>query len=176
MSYDESVVTHGSSFTEDLSRSMDSAFDFTSETGSPHPLRPRILPIPRDMLASTSSPSSSSRGSLITEFKAVDIAPSSPKIASKQAARDRSILEAFLDDETPVKLSNIPVRHSSSSLLSVGSIATPSPPPQASLSSLIKKDDGTYVYTITSSDTLEGLALRFGVKVRTAYIFALASL
>ena len=165
MSYDESVVAPVPTLPDDLSRSMDSAFDFTSETGSPHPLRPRVLPIPRDMLASSSSPSSSSRGSLITEFKAVDIASSSPKMASKQAAKDLSLLEAFLEDQTPVKLSNIPMRHSSSSLLSVGPASPVSPPVTPSLSVLTRQTDGTFIYTISPSDTLEGLALKFGVKV-----------
>lgn len=163
---DEDLRYGSGTVVADLSQSMERAFDFSSDSGSPHPLRvPRSLPVPVDMLASSSSPSSSSRGTLITEFKAVDISATSPKTPSKQAAMAHALLEAFLEDETPIKLSNIPMRHSSSSLLSVGPKVITTPPPQAHLSTLIKREDGTYLYTITSSDTLEGLALRFGVKV-----------
>lgn len=88
--------------------------------------------------------------------------PADPKLA----------LEAFLDDETPApRLSNIPQRHNSATTLLVKP-QTPPPAQAKSPLSLLQRDDkGRLIYTITPSDTLEGLSLRFGVKVCTCLSF-----
>jgi len=150
----------------DLSRSLDDAFLFTSSSGSPHPNHHSMAASLALLPESPSSSDTTFRGGLITEHRQSTPVKAAPTTPSKAASNSLQVLEAFLEDDAPVTITNIPVRHSPSSLLKTKPKTASSAPPSPASAQLSQLPDGKFVYPLSPSDSVEGLSLRFGVKVR----------
>lgn len=165
MASDERVSPTSMGLPEDLTRSLEDAFQFTSMSRSAAPTSSSTPVIPHPLIPSLSSSSRSNSGTLLMEHRASSSSSTAPNTPSKSGHKAVLDLERFLDDQTPVSLTNIPLRHSSATLLSTKPKSAPPPPSRSPISTLVRQEDGKLIYTITPSDTLEGLSLRFGIKV-----------
>ena len=153
---------------DDLSRSMEDAFSFSSVSSSNLPSTSSTPVLSHPLGLSRSSSSKSDSSALLTEHKSTTTPSTTPQKASQSALKAAQDLESFFADQTPVVLTNIPLRHSSTSLLTKKPKSAPPTPTRSPISTLSKGEDGNLIYSITSSDTLEGVALKFGIKVSTS--------
>lgn len=153
---------------DDLSRSMEDAFSFSSVSSSNLPSTSSTPVLSHPLGLSRSSSSKSDSSALLTEHKSTTTPSTTPQKTSQSALKAAQDLESFFADQTPVVLTNIPLRHSSTSLLTKKPKSAPPTPTRSPISTLSKREDGNLIYSITSSDTLEGVALKFGIKVSTS--------